>query len=275
VAHQEPGTYVFPSNCPSCQSELFFDGVRLLCRNKKECSAQKTGQILNWIKSVQIDDLSEKRLSLMLEVGLVDKISDLYMLKFEDLLKLPTFKEKLAQKIINNISKSKKIPLEKFLSGLGVPKMGERSWLLLMARYPSLENILELNVEEILEVKGFAQKTAEEIVYGLKSHKEEILLLKDRGVSPYVSELKASHKSQYREKIFVITGKFPLSREDMSTQLRDLGAVVSSSVTKNTFALVIDDLNSNSSKAQKAKELKTQIWTYQDFQEAILRENKT
>ena len=57
--------------------------------------------ILNWIKAVGIDDLSDKRLQIMMDMKLVASIPDLYGLTVEKLLTMPATKEKMAQKLLH------------------------------------------------------------------------------------------------------------------------------------------------------------------------------
>ena len=114
VIKEAPGSYVLPSHCPTCRSPLLSDEIRLLCQ-KKECGAKVQGQILNWIKCVGIDDLSEKRLALLIDSKLVHCIEDLYKLSEEDLLSLPLIKEKMAKKLFTLFKEVRKFLLKIFL----------------------------------------------------------------------------------------------------------------------------------------------------------------
>ena len=106
--------------------------------------AQQKGTILNWIKNAGIDSLSEKRLDSMMDMDLVKKSSDLYLLSVDDFLKLPLTKEKMAQKLFENISASKNISLVQFLNGLGIEGMGGTMWERLLAHYPSLDEVRKI-----------------------------------------------------------------------------------------------------------------------------------
>ena len=108
VVNATEGHYQWPKRCNSCETELNFDGVRLKCPNKETCPAQQKGTILNWIKNAGIDSLSEKRLDSMMDMDLVKKSSDLYLLSVDDFLKLPLTKEKMAQKLFRKYKRFKK-----------------------------------------------------------------------------------------------------------------------------------------------------------------------
>lgn len=69
------------------------------------------------------------------------------------------------------------------------------------------------------------------------------------------------------ELIFTVTGKLKYfeNREEITEYIEDLGATVSSSVSKNTSYLINNDVNSDSSKNKKAKELNIPIITEAEF----------
>ena len=266
VVKEGSGVCELPTKCQSCENLLEFDGVRLLCKNFS-CPAQRLGGILNWIKCVGIDDLSERRLSALIKVGLVNEAADLYQLSIEDFLSLPLVKEKMAQKLHDNIQKSKHISLNQFLSGLGIKGVGSTSWEVLLLQYSSLDEIKRLSVEQICEIKGFALKTAEVIVSGLKLKENEINNLLNVGVKPSLRNKKESQ--EFVNKNFVITGTFSLPRKKLVELIERSGGKVQNSVTSQTNILLIADTNSTSSKAKKAKELGVIMWDEYKLLESI------
>ena len=262
VVEEGSGQCQLPKKCQSCEHQLVFDEVRLICENP-EWPAQKLGGILNWIKSIGIDDLSEKRLEALIKNNLVSEFSDLYKLELEDLLSLPLTKEKMAKKLLANIEKSKRPSLPQFLSGLGIKGVGATSWELLLNSYPTLEELQKLSVEQICDIKGFALKTAEVIVCGLKVKNHDIQKLLKLGICPHWDPHKKSDK--FSHKTFVITGTFSTPRKKIIQAIEDAGGKVQSAVSSNTSVLLIADVQSNSSKAKKARELKIPMWNEQDF----------
>ena len=268
VVESAPGTYQWPESCPSCQTELIFDGVRLKCENTEGCPAQRSGFILNWMKAVEIDDISEKRLDQMIQMELVQNVTDLYTLEVSDFLRLPATKDKMAVKLHKNIQASKSVPLAKFLNGLGIEGAGLRTWEKLIEHFQTLEAIQRVTVEELVEVDGFAQKSAEQIVEGLKDRKAIIKGLLKVGVKPVVQKLKfAPGEGPLAGQQFVITGALSLPREHIEKLIREAGGKASTSVSKNTTALVTNEGESSSSKMKKAKELGIPVWT----EEALLQ----
>lgn len=262
VKESAPGNFSFPQYCPSCNTPLIFDDVRLKCPNHSGCPAQQSGMILNWIRAVEIDDLSDKRLENMMDAGLVESIPDLYRLTKEDLLTLPLMGDKMAEKLLYNIKKSRKVPLARFLTGMGIAGTGLTSWEKLIAEFQSLKAIQNASVDEIVAVEGFAEKTATQIVQGLAARKpliEEILGL---GVKPFLEEhLKGNASGVLSGKHIAITGALSRPRGEVEKMIKAAGGKPASSVSKNTFALVTNEPESTSSKMEKARQLKIPIWT--------------
>lgn len=250
--------FAWIDRCPSCDAALEFDDVRLLCPNTDFCPAQKIGAILNWIKYAEIDDLSEKRLESMIELGLIEGIVDLYRLSVADLLKLPLTKEKMASKLHANIQNSRKMGLPQLLSGLGILGMGRTSWEKIIEVHPSLDLIRKLTLSDIISIDGFAEKTAEQLVAGIKAKKtllDELLGF----IDPVLDVVQAD--SIFEGKTFVITGKLNLPRSEISQSIKKYGGKVGSSVSQNTYAIVTASPDSQSTKMEKARKLGIPIWS--------------
>jgi len=265
------GSYQWPENCPSCGSKLNSDGVRLRCPNQLGCSAQKSGMILNWIRSAEIDDLSDKRLENMIEMGLVEEVPDLYKLTKDDFLALPMVKEKMAQKLFDNIQKSRDISLPRFLNGLGIEGTGLTSWEKILEEFPSLEQVRVLLLVDLVAIPGFAEKSASQIVNGLAIRQDLIDDLLRVGVQPrdYYPQAAAQEEGPLAGKSIAITGTLSKSRGELEAVIKAAGGHPSTAVSKNTFALVANDPDSNSSKMRKAKQLGIPIWSEVELQEQL------
>lgn len=250
-----------PSSCPACSHPLVYDDCRLNCLNHEECPAQIHGVILNWVRSVGIEDLSEKRLNLLIDRGLVNDIIDLYRLKEEDFLALPMFKEKMAKKLYQNIQQSKDITSVQFLTGLGIKGTGKVTWEALLQEFNSIDLIRKACIEEILPLKGFAEKLATQVIEGLQQKSELIDQLKEVGVvcQEYIKEGIGSKVLAGMN--FVITGTFSKSRKELSSMVEQAGGKVIGAVSSATSVLLIADLSSQSSKAKKARSLGVELWT--------------
>ena len=259
VVEAAEGLPHIPTSCPSCSSVLSDDEVRLYCANSI-CEARVLHTILNWIRKVDIDDLSEKRLTALIETGKVKKIPDLYRLSLEDFLELPLTKETLAKKLHKRIADSKNLELVNFLNGLGIAGAGRTTWQQLLKTFPSLEKMRNTTEKELIKLDGFAEKTAKQIVWGLADNHVLIEELLSLGVKPK-DPVQQTGKLPLDGMTFVITGTLSRGRKEIADMIQANGGKVSSSVSAKTTAVISSDFSGNSSKLVKARELGTQLWT--------------
>ena len=255
-----------PDACPSCKNLLEFDGIRLVCVNKQTCSAQIKGKIQNWLNSVEVEDLSDKRLTNMLEIGLIHDIPGLYLLEVSDFLKLPMTKQKMAEKLFQNIQNSKSIGLPFFLNALGIEGIGLTTWEKILEAFPSLDQVENLTVDGLMKLDGLAEKSAGAIVQGLADNHNLINKLLKLGFAPLYSPPKKI-QSALTGKSFVITGTLSKPREEIAEYIKLRGGKVSAGVTRGTSALITNDDDPHSSKAKKAAELNVPTWTEQKLYE--------
>ena len=254
--------FEIPHECPSCGKDVEKKDIRLYCFNPK-CPEKIHAEILNFIQKIEIEDLSEKRLSEMMGKKLVHDIPSLYKLTYEDLLTLEKVKDTLATKIINNIEKTKHVDLTVFLSSLGISGGAyNKCEKIVLNGFNTIEKIRNLTVEELVNIEGFAEKSATEFMTSLSSKKKLIDELIHLGFKFKKKEL-ASHRL---ENIKVcITGELSAKRSDIEKLIKNNGGIVVSSVTKQTHYLLTNETDSTSSKFKKAQELGTEIISEPNF----------
>lgn len=261
VVKNSNGLRQLPQRCSRCSSILIDDGVRLICPDKTHCPAQILLMILNWIKCADIRDLSEKRLTLLVEMQLVHSIADLYRLTVDDLLQVPATKERLAQKLYQNITNSKKLSTEQLLSGLGIRGAGRATWRALLKKVGNLKNIFAMSADDIAAIDGFAEKSAQQIANGLKANKELVDELFNCGVQI----IDRTTNSKLAGQRFVISGALSQPRSYYQKLIEDYAGVLSSSVSKTTRAVITADQQATSIKIKQAKKLAVPLLDEQQF----------
>ena len=142
-------------------------------------------------------------------------------------------------------------------------------WQKIVLQHPTLSKIQNLNAEDITQLDGFAEKTAESIVHGLESNKELIKEILGLGVKPQEIKTDPNASSVLKGCTFVLTGKLSKPREEIAEELILLGAKVSSSTSSKTTAVVCEDVDGKSSKLQKARKLGVSIWTEKDLNDFV------
>lgn len=260
-----------PKKCPICGSEIIHtEGeVAVRCRNRM-CPARLKWRIKYFASrdAMDIDHLGGSTVDKLIEKGFVDSIADLYSLRMEDLLTLEGFKEKSAQNLLDSIEKSKNQSLSRLIYGLGIRHVGKYAAQLLAAKYFSLDLLSKANVEELKDIYGLGEKTAEAIgtFFATEENRELIEKLKDVGV-----KIKKETKEEdllLKGKKFVFTGGLQtLTRPNASDIVKEKGGIVTSSVGKDLDFIVVGE--KPGSKYGKAKKLGVTILNEEEFKELV------
>ena len=260
-----------PKKCPICGSEIIHtEGeVAVRCRNRM-CPARLKWRIKYFASrdAMDIDHLGGSTVDKLIEKGFVDSIADIYSLRMEDLLTLEGFKEKSAQNLLDSIKKSKNQSLSRLIYGLGIRHVGKYAAQLLAAKYSSLDLLSKANVEELKDIYGLGEKTAEAIgtFFATEENRELIEKLKDVGV-----KIKKETKEEdllLKGKKFVFTGGLQtLTRPNASDIVKEKGGIVTSSVGKDLDFIVVGE--KPGSKYGKAKKLGVTILNEEEFKELV------
>lgn len=249
--------FSYPIKCPSCESKLSIQDIRLICENKN-CPSKVLEEIVFFAASIGIDDISRKRFEEMIKSDLLVDIPSLYKITQDQLLNLDKVKEKLASKMYENIQKSKDADLVTFMTALGINGLGKtKCEKILDAGLDELSKILCMSVEELVEIDGFAQKSAQDIINSINEKRELIQALIEVGFNPKSALIKT--ESAISGKKFCITGTLSMKRSDIQKIIKENSGQVVSSVSSATDYLVTNDTESTSSKFVKAKQLNIPI----------------
>ena len=77
--------------------------------------------------ALDIDTLGEKNVDALVDAGLVKDITDIYTLKYEEVLSLERFADISTKNLMEAVEASKKPPLARFIFGLGIRHVGEQT----------------------------------------------------------------------------------------------------------------------------------------------------
>jgi len=285
--------YKFPKHCPQCGTDLERpDGeVAYYCPNR-ECPGVKQESIehLTSRYAFNIEGLGKETVDALLQHGLITDSADIFFLTGEDLLSLPSFKEKKTENILTSIEKAKRISLERFLFALGIRHVGRETADVLASRieWPISDMIIE-ETDRSLQASLFAveRKTIKVEALPVKKVEETLLSLNEGdlaaidGIGTVVAHSviewiqpkepgdmwhkigkaglvglkpeKSNAPQTLSGKTFVITGTLPtLSRDDAKSMIKDRGGKVSGSVSKKTdYLLMGEDAGSKAADAAK------------------------
>ena len=263
----------FIENCPECDSKLIKleDDAKHYCINSVNCLTQIKGKFEHFIskKAMNIEELGPKTIDLLFDNKLISDISDLYALNYEELLPFKKDGKKWSSNVIDGIEKSKNIPFEKVLFGLGIRYVGETVSLILCKNLNNIDNIISSSFEELTNIDEIGERIADSVISFFKNSENLVLIekLKSFGLNfNYVS--KASSNLLQNQNI-VISGKFiNYSRAELKKIVEKHNGKNLSSISKKT-TFVLAGENMGPSKLKKAELLNIKIIDINQFLEII------
>lgn len=255
--------YKFPTDCPECGSEVVVEGEGVIarCSGGLICRAQVKQAIKHFVsrKAMDIDGMGEKIVDALVEGRLIDNVSDLYSLTFEQVVNLDGFADKSAQNLIDSIASRRHVELSRLLYSLGIPQVGESTAEQLANTFGNLDALKSVGVEVLEGLPDIGPIVAQNIVRFFADSNNQAVMnaLVELGVNYdeiAVADLPDPESLPLNGKTIVLTGALQsLSRSDAKKRLQALGAKVSGSVSKKTDLVVIGA--DAGSKAVKAQEL--------------------
>jgi len=262
-----------PTQCPSCEAVLVWDADALYCPNTQACPAQVANTLEYFFNTIgNIDGFGQATIEKLFQQG-IRRVSEIYALTSEQLQAFG-FGEKTANNLIAELVRSRRERFEdwRFLSAFGIHRMGRGNCERLLQAYP-MAQIFALSVEQVAEIEGFAELTAQFLVDGLQRIQAEFdaLFVLDFTLesTPLLAESE-SIESPLQGKIVCFTGKMLQgSRDEMKKQAKQLGAKVATSVTGKTDFLIIGE-KVGATKIKAAEEKGVKILTESAYLTTII-----
>ena len=238
------------------------------CCNEKECPPQVKGKIEHFIgrKAMDIDGLGAETIDALVELGFVHNVADLYGLTYEQLLSMDRMADKSARNLLDGLEKSKKMPFEKVLFGLGIRFVGETVSKKLAKAFLSIDAIQAASYEELVETDEIGEKIALSISTYFQDEDWVSLIekLKDSGLC-FEKEDEGMDSILLDGLSIVISGTFNrFSRDEIKKMIEMNGGKNSSSISKKTSILVAGE-NMGPSKLKKATDLNIEIINEDEF----------
>lgn len=266
--------FKIPSKCPVCDhpATRAEDEVVLRCTNQL-CPAIVKNSLIHFIgrRAMNIEGLGDRMIETLVNEGLVKSFSDLYRLKYDDLIELERQGDKSVTNTLESIEASKATTLPRLIFALGIRFVGETTAKSLATHFGTIEKLEEASLEDLLNVRDIGEKVGDSVVkaFANKQLRKEIAALQKLGVHYDVIEKKASVGSTKLEgKKFVITGTLPIPRDNVKDMIEANGGTVSGSVSKKTdYVLAGEEAGS---KLDKATELGVAVLDWDGFQ-ALLK----
>ena len=280
---------MFISHCPECGSILIRNEGESnhYCHNDMGCPPQIKGKIEHFIsrKAMNIESLGEGKIEILFNNNLINNITDLYDLSFDQLLgiekeytlennkkRIVKFKEKTVQNILKGIEESKNVPFERVLYAIGIRYVGETVAKKLALYFKDISHLEEAALEDLLQVDEIGDKIANSIMsfFSNKKNIELIEKLKEKGLQFKMIEVEGMIVSnKLNGKSFVVSGVFSnFSREQIKTFIEKNGGKNISSLSSKTDYLLAGE-KMGPEKKKKAETLGINIISEDEFLKMI------
>ncbi len=248
-----------PNDCPACGRDLIMEGAFLRCI-ALECDARTARALTYWCRTLEMDGIGEKLIEALLDNGLVESITDLYRLNHSQISNLERMGDKSAYNVLDELAKTRKLNLAKFLHALGIERIGPEVATTISQYFTSLEKLLlwvdEGQIEELTTIDGIGDKVATIFREGISKRRE---LIDELSEIINVSDETESASGVFDGKSFCITGSLSRPRKEIALAIKNAGGKVVGSVSGNLDILVAGE--KAGSKLAKAESLNVEVWS--------------
>lgn len=296
-----------PTACPACGSPVVHedDEVAYRCVSL-DCPAQLKERLLHWVSRgcMDIDGVGEELVDKMIAAGLLHDVADFYSLTVDAVAALDTGRTYLkddkkkgvsagdsikvgttiAQKVVDELTRSKTQPLGRVLFALGIRHVGKSVGEVIAQRFLTIDALAAASEEDIASCEGIGPKIAASVRQFLAVPENLEVLDRLRAVGLSLEEdLGAAHAQAAQETgvaveladvqplaglTFVLTGTLVnRTRDEAGAALKLLGAKVSGSVSKKTSYLVAGP--KAGSKLTKAESLGVPVLNEEDLERIL------
>ena len=282
-----------PAACPACGSPVVHEDGEVAYRCVSiDCPAQLKERLLHWVSRgcMDIDGVGEELVDKMIEAGLLHDVADFYNLTVDQIAGLDTGRTYLkddakkgvragdaipvgmtiAQKVVDELVRSKGQSLGRVLFALGIRHVGKSVGEVIAHRFLSIDALVLASEEEIAACEGIGPKIAASVkqFLAVPENLEVLQRLRDAGLSLEEdlsnAVARAAEETGLQADLleaqplagltFVLTGTLEnRTRDEAGAALKAMGAKVSGSVSKKTSYLVAGA--SAGSKLTKAESL--------------------
>ena len=260
--------FQMPDRCPVCGSAVAREGAYYYCTGQAACPAQLKGSIEHFASksALNIDGMGKKTVAQLVECGLVGNLADLYRLRKEQLIELDGFADRSASLLLDAIAQSKRVPLERFLMGLGIRQVGQHIARVLAEHFKTLDAIMATDRETFESVHEVGPEIAASLEsYFKEAHNRQVIQqLRDLGLTIEAVPETGPAARPFAGKTFVFTGGLErFSRDEAKQRVERLGGRAAASVSKQTDYVVAGA--EAGSKLDQAKKLGGKILSEAEF----------
>lgn len=281
------GNFNIPSKCPICGQPTRIikenDSEVLICENP-DCKGKLLGRLVHAASrnALDIENLSESTIEKFINLGWLNSIKDIYHLSNHenDMKTIDGFGKKSVEKLLSSIEKSRKTTLDRFLYSLSIPLLGKSASQDIaenctIENTSSIGNFMQIMItdgaEHFRSISGIGDSLINSLNSYFNIHCSEIFELTKEFKFDKPNIVLDETPKTLQGKTFVVTGSVNhyKNRDELKADIVVHGGTVVGSVSSKTSYLINNDINSTSSKNQKAKSLNIPIISEEDFLKMI------
>ena len=225
--------------------------------------------ITGFFRGINVEGLSSGNIARIVHAGF-DTVPAILKMTKEDFLSVEGFKEKTAEKLFSGIrEKVEEAQLVTIMAASNLFGRGfsDKKLELIMSEYPDVllsKETKENKISKVAAIKGMAIKTAEAFVERIP---EFLQFLKDANLEKKLSQVSVEkapvdQSHPLYNKTIVMTG---FRDKELEDKLKLIGAKLGSSVSKNTFVVLVKDLEEDTGKANDARKIGIPLMTPDGF----------
>lgn len=273
------GNFKIPNKCPICGQPTKIvkenDSEVLMCENP-DCKGKLLGKLVHATSrnALDIENLSKSTIEKFINLDWLNSIKDIYHLSdHENKMKtLDGFGKRSVEKLLNSIEESRNTTLDRFIYSLSISLIGKTASKLIAERvnYSIREFIVIMGTKGASyfnSLEGIGDKIISSLDNYWSKHSDMIYELSKEFTFETPNIVLDEIPNTLQGKTFVVTGSVHhyKNRDELKADIVSHGGTVVGSVSSKTSYLINNDINSTSSKNQKAKSLNIPIISEEEF----------
>jgi len=289
--------FIFPNNCPVCNSQVIKvdDDVVLRCSGGLSCDAQLQETIKHFVSKDAFDivGLGKKQVDNFFSEGRIKSFADIFLLEEKEktslnpLISKEGWGEKSTKNLFLAINEKREIGLEKFIYAIGIRHVGQSTAKILASHFVSYDNFLssmtqlaKLSEEELFDniiykeleaIDGLGQKMILAILDYFKDAKSLKMILDLKDLLKIKDFALINNNLKFSNKTIIFTGTLEkTTRAEAKKIAEELGFKVVGSISAKTDFVVVGE--SAGSKLKKAQELGLKILNEEEWESLIKSE---
>lgn len=276
-----PGTapVTFVTHCPACGTPLkrVPGEAAWICPDRFHCPPQIVGRIEHYVgrKMMNIDGVGEETAQALYDAGYVRDVADLYDLTYDQLLRLPGFGPRSAEKVLDGLKASLDMPYDRVIYGLSIPYVGDTVAKKVAKAFPDIDTLMSATFDELSATKDIGPRIAESIIeyFNNPRNRRMVERLRRVGLQMSMPETEEGETSdRLGGKTFVISGTFSRhSRDEYKDLIERNGGRNVGSISKKTDYVLAGE-NMGPAKREKAAALGIPVIDEDTFLAMISRE---